>query len=417
MQTQAGARTTLNVTLLTTSFPRFSGDAAGRFVYESALNLAARGMEVRVLAPHGPGITPEPPSSRLRVHHFRYFYPARFETLAYSGGIPSRLAANPLRAFLLPVFMVSFFLSALRLARGADVMHAFWTPSALVALLVKAVTGVPVVITLWGSDSRLTRLPVFSACLRWCLNRADAIVSESSHFKQTLVDFGLPAQKIFVIANGLDTGRFQTTPRLEARKKLGLAEEDFVFLSVGSCTPVKGHRYLIEAAPRILEQASAARFILIGDGESRAALEELAKRHGIGHRFLFAGWRDPGDIPLWLDAADAFLHPSLSEGNPNAVLEAMAAGLPILATRVGGLGEMISDGENGFLVPPGSAAPLAEKALLLMRDEALRQSLGERARRWVEEEHHSWHVQAGCVAEVYARLSGAPAQAEKAAHS
>ena len=398
----------LNITLLTTSFPRFSGDAAGRFIYECTEHLAGPGRHIRVLAPHGPGIAKTPLSEKYAVHHFRYFFPARWESLAYSGGMISRLKANRLRALLMPFFMVSFFFAALRQARRADLLHAYWTPAALVALAVKPFCQASVVVTLWGSDILFTRWRPFSGVLRWCLNRSDAIICESSLFKDELIAFGLPAEKISIIANGIDLNRFQPRGRASARKELGLSEEGFVFLSVGSCSPVKGHSYLIDAMPGILEKFSAARFILVGDGEERPSLEKAARDRGVADHITFAGWREPRAIPTWMNTADAFIHPSLREGNPNAVLEAMASGLPVICTEVGGVGEMIEEGENGLLIAAESASAIVEKALLLARDDKLRSALGRKARRFVETRYDSWSKQAERVAQLYETLPGVP---------
>ncbi len=407
----------MNITLLTTSFPRNSGDAAGRFIYEYAEHLARRGSAIQVLAPHGPGIPDAPLSTHFKVTHFRYFIATRLESLAYGGGIPSRLKENPLRVFLLPFFMLSFFVSALRLARRSDALHAFWTPAALVALATRPFLKVPVVITLWGSDLLFTRIPLFSGFLRACLRKADAIVCESTHFKEALTAFGLPEDKITVIANGIDLKRFKPRDRATARRELGLKEDGFIYLSVGSCSPAKGHRHLIEAMPRILEQVPGARFIVVGDGELRPSLEAAARTLNVAGHITFAGGQDPGDIPRWMNAADALIHPSLREGTPNAVLEAMASGLPVITTPVGGLADMIVDRENGVLVSAGSAAELADGALLVATNESLRRLLGQNARQWVVNGFDGWDEQARQVAELYAAVLGGNSRNTRAAKS
>jgi glycosyltransferase involved in cell wall biosynthesis len=165
----------------------------------------------------------------------------------------------------------------------------------------------------------------------------------------------VPEHRIAVVPNGLDFAPFAArTPRAALRK----------VVAVGNLRPLKGHDVLIDAAVEILERFPDARFEIIGEGSERQALAARAAAHGVAHAFDFVGHCD--DVPARLADADIFVHPSRSESFPNAILEAMAAGLPIVASDVGGIPEVIEDGRTGFLVPPGEDETLTSRVMHLM---------------------------------------------------
>jgi glycosyltransferase involved in cell wall biosynthesis len=147
---------------------------------------------------------------------------------------------------------------------------------------------------------------------------------------------------------------------------------------VANLRPLKGHDVLIDAAVEVLERFPDARFEIIGEGSERAALVARAEAHGVSHAFTFAGSCD--DVPAHLAETDIFVLPSRSESFPNAILEAMAAGLPVIASGVGGILELIDDGRTGLLVPPGEADALAARIMHLMDDAAEGARLGAAAR-------------------------------------
>jgi glycosyltransferase involved in cell wall biosynthesis len=180
----------------------------------------------------------------------------------------------------------------------------------------------------------------------------------------------VPDRKIAVVPNGLDFAPFAPrTPRPLLRK----------VAAVANLRPLKGHDVLIDAAVEVLERFPDARFEIIGEGPERAALMARAAGHGVAHAFTFTGHCD--NVPARLAEADLFVLPSRSESFPNAVLEAMAAQLPIVASGVGGILELIDDGRTGWLVPPGEDEALAGRIIHLMADpmEAARLAAAARA--------------------------------------
>ena len=204
-------------------------------------------------------------------------------------------------------------------------------------------------------------------------------------------EIGLPADKLVVIPNGLDCSEFSAAPgRQAARQALGLAEDGLWIGSLGRLEPVKGFDLLLDAFALILvpgflpEQiALHLRLAIVGDGPERPALQVQAQRLGITDRLVFLG--ETHQVPLFMAGLDLFALASRHEGMPNALLEAMAAGLPVVSTRAGGALDVVLPDQTGLLVPIEQPGALAQALARLLVDEAFRRRLGEAGRQRVQE--------------------------------
>ncbi len=193
---------------------------------------------------------------------------------------------------------------------------------------------------------------------------------------------GCPAARVRVIPNGVDVDRFRPRPSDPAlRAGLGLAPVAPTVAIVAALRPEKHHELFLEAAARIRQRLPAARFLIVGDGPRRKPLERLAVERGLGEAACFLGARS--DVPELLAASDVVLLTSHMEANPVSILEAMAAGRPVVASRVGSVAETVIEGETGYLVPRGAADALAERTLALLDDASLRERFGQAARESV----------------------------------
>lgn len=219
------------------------------------------------------------------------------------------------------------------------------------------------------------------------LRRADALLAVAETQKDYLVETeGLPREKIRVIHNGVDTSKYRPASpdeRSALRKELGFAEHDVVLITVASLKPLKRIDALLEVAAKLQGAGAKLRVVIAGDGSERGPLEALAARLGIAERVWFAGMRD--DVERLLQASDVFVLPSRTEAFPNVVLEAMAAGLPVVATDVGSVREMVEDQASALVVPPGDDVALAASLARLCNDASLGAALGRRGREIVEE--------------------------------
>lgn len=394
------------VCMLTTSFPRFSGDHIGNFVYSLCRELAGMGLDVTVLAPHEEGAASREERDGIKARRFHYLYPASLQKVAYGSGTPANLRASWAARFGLPFFAFSYWLSASRLTRRCEIIHAHWIPSGLIGLTCLAVRRrPPVVVSVWGSDLGLIRSLWVGSLLRTVLRRASAILAVSQAMKRELVNLGLPPEKVMVVMSATDTVSRMAGDREQARSELGLPGGRPVALFMGRLAPVKGPQLLIEAAGRVIREFPEAYFVLLGDGQLREQLESSAT--GMRDNVRFAGFVPHHRVGQWLAAADLLVLPSLSEGMPHVIMEAMSMGLPVVASAVGGVPELVRHGENGLLVPPGDPAMLAESLTQLISSPDLRQRLGLGAARTVQERELSWERFAREVRDVYrAALQG-----------
>jgi glycosyltransferase involved in cell wall biosynthesis len=280
-----------------------------------------------------------------------------------------------------------------------DLIHAFFgVPCGAMALCLGKKYNLPYIVSLRGADvpgfSERFSLPyVFlRPLIRLVWRRAKFVVANSEGLKQ-LAEKTSFKQKIEIIPNGVDIQMFR--PATEKKR-----DEYVRILSVSRLTPRKGLRYLIQAMKILLEKNTEKKIELsiIGDGDERHTLEQLANELTITHAIKFLGRVEHEKLAPHYSEADIFCLPSLNEGMSNTVLEALATGMPIVATKTGGTEELVCDGENGFFVVQKSAQDLAEKLECLINDKTLRESFGQESRRRAEK--MSWQN----VAEKYIEL-------------
>jgi glycosyltransferase involved in cell wall biosynthesis len=233
------------------------------------------------------------------------------------------------------------------------------------------------------------------------LGRVARIIAVSEAVRQDVLksNWLLKPEKVVTVYNGIDIRRF-SNPAVsvsEARKRLGIPQDSpFVFGTVGRLMPVKGHDLLLKAFAEVISKQENAILVIAGEGPLDSELSGIAKRLSIGDRLRFLGYR--ADVPEILRALDAFVLPSRSEGLPVSLLEAMGSGLPVIATAVGGVPEILTHGETGILAPAGRVDKLAE-AMLQLREmgAAGRTRMGRLAQQAVSERFTVQQMVAGTV--------------------
>jgi glycosyltransferase involved in cell wall biosynthesis len=222
---------------------------------------------------------------------------------------------------------------------------------------------------------------------------------------------GVPESRITVIRNSARLAAFESRDPIAHRTLLTLFPGDSrvsrVVLAAGRLSPEKGFGVLVEAAVGVLGDDPAAGVVLFGEGVLRPDLERRIRELGLAERFVMPGFRT--DLDALLPAGDVVVLPSFTEGLPNVALEASAAGVPVVATAVGGTPEVVADGETGFLVPPGEPGPLAAKLRALLADAALRDRMGVAGRRRMRE-RFTFEGQAAAYLRLFAALRPAPVE-------
>lgn len=212
------------------------------------------------------------------------------------------------------------------------------------------------------------------------------VVSESLH--QYLIANGLPPKKIVTVHNAVDLGTFTSSISFyddkALKNRLGIGSTQHIVSIIGRLTSQKGHHYFLESAKRILEVLPETRFLIAGDGPLREELEDLSLSLGIVQAVRFLGYRQ--DIGTLMGMSDVIAMPSLREGLPYVLLEALALARPVVGTQVGGIPEVIKHGETGFLVPPKDSEALAEAIIQVLRNPEEATRLGEKGRELVSRE-------------------------------
>ncbi len=248
-----------------------------------------------------------------------------------------------------------------------DVIDAhYFYPDGVAAALLASYFNKPLAITARGTDLNL--IPQFALprrMIQWAARRADACIGVCAALVEVLDELGTPRDRLHVMRNGVDLQRFRPIPQADARRTLGLADAPLL-LSVGYLTERKGHHLVIAAMPAVLRHQPRARLIIIGEGEERARLKAMIEELGIAAQVDLVGALPNEGLAQWYSAADALVLASSREGWANVLLEAMACGTPVVATRIWGTPEVVSNDEVGLLVDQRSPDALAAALIRIL---------------------------------------------------
>ena len=339
----------MKIVVLTTSYPRSPEDVVGRFVADAVERLRAHGLEIEVVSP-------------LSFRHFG---------IAYGHGVLGNLRRRPWLALLVPAMLVSFVRAARRAARGADLVHAHWLPAGGVA----ATTGRPFVVQLWGTDVELARRAPWLA--RLVLRRACLAICASQELAGAARELG--ARSVRVIPSGVDVP-----------EEVGEPADPPQLLYAGRLSEEKGVFELVEAARGLP-------LVVAGDGPLRDKIPGAL------------GFVRHDELLRLYERAAVVVCPSRREGFGVVCGEAMAHGRPVVATAVGGLRDLVVDGETGLLVPPRDPAALRAALERLLGNPDLRRRLGDAGRERARESF-SWSRATTMTLRAYEdALAGKPA--------
>jgi glycosyltransferase involved in cell wall biosynthesis len=279
-------------------------------------------------------------------------------------------------------------------ALGVDVIHSHEFVTAFYGTAAARRLGVPHVITLHGNQTTTEKLQRRVA-LRWAMRNSSATVAVSTDTRRHLIEtLGRKAEQVIVIPNGVPV---RPGNRDATRASLGVDPEDVLILAVGTLVERKGHSILARALAQLPTDLPRWKAVVAGYGPERENLERLIRELDLEGRMELLGVRT--DVPDLQAAADIFAMPSLWEGLPLAILEAMLADNPIIASGISGIPEAVESGTDGILVPPGEVEPLRAALEKLLRDGDLRRAMGQSAKRRALA-HHTMAV----MTDAYERL-------------
>jgi glycosyltransferase involved in cell wall biosynthesis len=365
-----------------------------------AQHLEALGHDVHIVTSRDEGMPPE--SSDGGIHLHRVYRPgflmSRDEGMppeSSDGGIHLHRVYRP---SFKSIGTVAFYLTALYALNSINpqIIHVQNVLLGPCGFLAKRILKRPYVVSSHGYGFR--NLTYTAAVLK----DADAVTALTDDMRKQLQKIW--QREIYVIPNGINPERFERVSREEARRQLSIEASEKIVLYVGGFRPIKGVKYLIMAMQRIRHDEPNAKLILAGSGPDEGGLRLIVKELGLSECVRFVGAVQNDAIPVYMVASDVLVLPSLSEGFPMVSLEAMAASLPVVATKVGGTPSIIEEGINGFLVKPRDAAEIADKASSILGDRELSDFISRnnktKAQRytWASVVHDLEKVYIKCVA-------------------
>jgi glycosyltransferase involved in cell wall biosynthesis len=285
----------------------------------------------------------------------------------------------------------------------ADILLCHGYKADLIGRPAARLAGIPVAAVSRGWTGESFRVRWYDRIDRLFLHRMDCVICVSAGQATKVLAAGVPASKVRIIRNAARADAFRTADSAVRRTMEALVPQPGrqIVLAAGRLSPDKGFHILIDAIPAVLARAPEARWMICGDGTQRGELERQVRDAGLLGVVAFAGFRD--DLDQWMPNADLFVLPSFTEGLPNVLLEAHAAGVPVVATAVGGTPELVLDGETGLLVPPDDPAALADRMTQLLADTALRRRMSQAARTRVREQF-TFEVQAQAYVDLFDEL-------------
>lgn len=279
------------------------------------------------------------------------------------------------------------FVARLRKGFPFEVIDAhFAYPDGVAATLLARLFRRPVVITLRGSIVRLAGYRLHRPQLRWALRHADRLVAVSDALRRVAVGLGSTADRIRIIPNGVDATAFAPSDRAEARRLCGLPEAGPILVTVAGIYEGKGQLDVIEALPDLIRSYPGSLYVVVGGprpGESYLRrLKQRGRELGLEGHLRFPGARPHEELPRWFNAADVSVLATRSEGWPNVLLESLACGTPVVAAKVGGVPEIVRDGQDGILYPSGDRTALAAALRQSLASPRDRGALARRARQF-----------------------------------
>ncbi len=399
--------------MVTSSYPRFSGDAIATFMEPIATGVAALGHAVHLVAPWTPRWTRARTEAGVTFHLYRYAPLTSLNTFGYAAGLRADTRLRLSAVAVAPLAVMAGWNRTRRVAARTHsaLVHAHWVvPSGVIAAAQPSRR--PLVISLHGSDVFVAeRHGVARAAAHAAFARASWVTACSADLRDRAVALGADAARISVVPYGVDTSRFapSAAQRASTRASLGLAADAPFVLAFGRLVEKKGFAYLIDATARLCRDFPAITVAIAGAGDLDGALRERARALGLTDRIRLPGMVTHADVPAWLSAADVAVAPSIRDdagnvdGLPNAVMEILASGTPLVTTHAGGIAAVAIDGRNARIVAERDANALADAIGDLLRDRSTAAALGREARAMVQRDY-AWSGVASAFDDIYRRV-------------
>lgn len=352
-------------------------------------------VELFVLAPHRYKSLFKEEFSGIHVCRFPYFYPFRFQKLAYGSGVPYNLKNSFFAKLQAPIFPLCEFIYAMVIIKKENIsfINSHWLfPQGLIGALCSKILGIPHIASVHSSEvTLLSKLPMKNEIIKFIFANSNYVISASSHraielLSHTSSEFAENARKkIHVIPIGVDISRFSCVEDKESMKTKCGIKSRFVVLFAGRLVEVKGCEYLIQGFRKVIDSFKDVQLVIVGYGPLEESLKKKVRDLGLEEYVVFKGFVENSYIHEYYAMADIVVIPSIvdsfgfQEGFPVVLIESLAAGKAIISTKTKGIMEAIQDRYNGILVDQKDADKIADALLELLRNEFLRDKISTNA--------------------------------------
>lgn len=392
----------MKICVFTQTFPRYQGDPVAPFMRDFCQGLVKAGNKVIVLAPYDSKFSLRKKKEDFKIKLYKYVFADRLHLLGYSRTL---IGDQRFKLFVYPLAPLMFLFSFLALLRliyqeKIEIISAHWIlPNGFIAALVSKITGIPLVISIPGSDIYLAKKNfIFRSMALLAVRQSKAVVSNSRRYLEEFSKSGINLENSLEIPYGVDVKKYQypASQKIKMRRKLGFLKNDLIILAVGRLVEKKGYEYLIKAMPIILRKKKQVRLVLIGNGAEKSKLIKIAKDLKISNKVFFLGKVNYDQLSKFYSLADLFIAPSIKDSQGNleshivALFEAMASGLPIVATELAVSEKYVIDGVNGYRVKQRNKKALALGVLSIL-DSPNRFKMGEKS-KLIAKKHLSYET-------------------------
>ncbi|WP_081882652.1 glycosyltransferase family 4 protein [Methanobacterium sp. SMA-27] len=392
----------MKIGVITSVYPEFKGDPHGIFVHRLMREISKRGHEVHILAPFSGGKT-DYIIDGVIVEKFNYFYPRKFQRLSGRSGMIDNVKEGIFVKFQFLTFILFNAINSCRKLHDMDIIHVQWPiPNGLGALFLKTFYKIPYVNTIFGEEVYLSKRYHTIPILKLLVNKSSKTITISTGSLKACLESGLKKEKLGIMPFGVDTNFFRP---INVQKD----KEIFQILSIGYFIERKGFEYLIKAVKEVLKEYDNIKLNLVGSGPLESQIKKLIEELELDKYVQITSNISDEELLGIYNSSDLFVLPSIvdSQGNTEGLgvvlLEAMACGLPVIGSNIGGIPDIIQDHNTGLLVPPKDILELSKSIKCVIKDKKFRKKLAINGYKMVKVKF-SWEKIAEGYLKIYKRV-------------